>query len=118
MKTLTLTPASADACTRAPTPPTAHLAPAISYMAASDDYTEHQLCEVHGFKLADATHGRLNNSAPEHELIWVGIYGEGRWMRPEEVLELAAAMKHVANAHIERVANDHLAQLTAKGGAA
>lgn len=118
MQTPSVTPARADACTRAPTPPTAHLAPVISYMAASYDYTEHQLCEVHGFKVVDSTHGRLNNSAPEHELIWVGIYGEGRWMRPEEVLELAAAMKHVANAHIERVANSHLTKIAAKGGAA
>lgn len=118
MQLPSVTQPRADACTRAPTPPTAHLAPVISHMAASNDYTEHQLCEVHDFHLTDATHGRLNNSAPEHELIWVGIYGEGRWMRPEGVLELAAAMKHVANAHIERVANNHLAQLTAKGGAA
>lgn len=115
MQTPSVTPARADACMGTPPAPPAS---DISLPTASYDYTEHQVCEVHGFRVADSTHGRLNNSEPEHELIWVGIYGEGLWMRPEEVLEVAAAMKHVANAHIERVAKGHLAQLTAKGGAA
>jgi hypothetical protein len=116
--TPSVTPARADACTSALIqPPKSSLPPGYSRMAASNDYTEHQICELHGFALTDASHGRINNSAPERELIWVGIYGEGRWLRPEEVLELAAAMEHMANAHIERVANNHLAQL-GKGGAA
>lgn len=97
---------------------TAALAPVIGYLAASDDYTEHERTELHGVTITDSTHGRVNNSAPEHELIWVGIYGEGRWMRPEEVLELAAALKHVAHAHIERVAKDQLARLSKANGSA
>jgi hypothetical protein len=97
---------------------TAALAPVIGRLCASADYTEHQRVELHGFDITDATHGRINNSAPERELIWVGVYGEGRWLRPEEVLELAAALENVANAHIERVAKDRIAELGRKGGAA
>ncbi len=66
----------------------------------------HQDIEVHGFAINDATARQPEAHEYEgkgQELIWCGIYGEGRWLRPEEVLELADALRLVALAHINRV---------------
>ena len=66
----------------------------------------HQDIEVHGFCVTDVTPrypGANEYEGKGPELIWCGIYGEGRWMLPEEVMELAEALRLVAHAHIDRV---------------
>lgn len=67
-------------------------------------YVEHQCVDdIHGFRVCDATTGRVDSSN-RNRLIWVGYGGyEGRWMKPEEALQLAAAIEATAWAHIEMV---------------
>lgn len=63
-------------------------------------YVEHQLCEVEGFRVVDATATGLR---PHDDLVWVGYGGtEGRWLAPDRALTLAAAITKVANGNLAR----------------
>ncbi len=66
----------------------------------------HQDVVVHGIEATDRTvpnPGAYCYEGKGEDLIWVGCYGEGVWLRPEEVLEIAEALRLVAHAHIDRV---------------
>ena len=63
-----------------------------------DRYTEHSRAEAHGFDVVDAT-----PSAHHNDQIWVGIYGEGRWLTAHEALGLAATIERAASAQLERL---------------
>lgn len=68
------------------------------YLDQFKDYARHSVTTAHGFEALDVTTG-------DAELIWVGYSRSdgGRWMQPEEVLDLAAALENAAHAHIARV---------------
>lgn len=70
-------------------------------------YVELQHTELHGFTVTDCSMAnRWDTSAPRDELIWVGCNGEGHWLKPEEALELAAALEATSHAHIERISRE------------
>lgn len=61
-------------------------------------YTEHQLAEVEGFRVVDAT---ATGQRPHDDLVWVGCGGmDGRWLTPGKALALAAAITKVANSNL------------------
>lgn len=62
---------------------------------------DHERATLHGFDIADCEHP--NRCEGDRDLISVGLNGESRWMKAEEVLELAALLRHIAHAQIERV---------------
>lgn len=65
-----------------------------------DTYVEHQVMEVEGFRVVDAT---AIGSRPHDDLVWVGYGGmEGRWLTPSEALDLSAAIALVANSNLAR----------------
>lgn len=66
-------------------------------------YHEHTSVEVHDFRIADAT--TENRLGQPRELIWVGFYGEGRWLTASEAEELAGAVFGVAATHRARIAS-------------
>lgn len=67
------------------------------------EYFEHATEEVTGFSITDATSTGLR---PHDDVIWVGYRSEGRWLKPEEAIALADAIKRVANSHIARHDNN------------
>ncbi len=63
-------------------------------------YAEHQRLEVDGFQLVDAT---ATGPRAHDDLVWVGCGGlDGKWMKPEQALELAKAISTVANGNLAR----------------
>jgi hypothetical protein len=64
------------------------------------DRIDHVRTCVHDVEIRDSTVGA---NGCQRDLIWVGLYGEGQWLKAEEALTLAAALEHAANAQIERV---------------
>jgi hypothetical protein len=67
---------------------------------ADYSYAEHQVLEVEGFRVVDAT---AAGRRPHDKLVWVGYGGmEGRWITPEKALALAAAITAVANGNLAR----------------
>jgi hypothetical protein len=52
---------------------------------------EHSRVDVCGFEVIDCTHLSVN-------LIWVGSYGEGRWLTPAQARELADKILSAATA--------------------
>ena len=65
-------------------------------------YTEHNKASVAGFDVVDATGPKISSFGLDR-LIWVGIYGEGRWMTAAQAKELAAAILQVTAAHEQRL---------------
>ncbi|CAN7315421.1 hypothetical protein [Acidovorax delafieldii] len=65
----------------------------------SHRYTEHSRAEAYDFNVVDATPGPHCD-----DKIWVGIYGEGRWLTAHEALGLAATIERAAHARLERLA--------------
>lgn len=64
-------------------------------------YVEHSRTEAHGFEIADGTQG--GGTGFDHDdLIWVGVYGEGRWLTAAEAEELAGAIFGAAAIHRAR----------------
>lgn len=68
-------------------------------MTTTYRYTEHSRAEAYDFNVVDATPGPHCN-----DKIWVGIYGEGRWLTAHEALGLAATIERAARAQLERLA--------------
>lgn len=64
-------------------------------------YVEHTSLEVQDFRVCDTTQDDRFTGEPL-DLIWVGIYGEGRWMTAAEAEELAGAIFGVATTHRAR----------------
>ena len=65
-----------------------------------DTYVEHQVHEVEGFRVVDAT---ATGTRPHDDLIWVGYGGmDGRWITPEAALDLAAAINQTVAVHVAR----------------
>jgi hypothetical protein len=62
-------------------------------------YTEHQIAEVDGFCVVDATATGLR---PHDDLIWIGYGIEGRWITPAIAIELAETIKTVALSNLFR----------------
>jgi hypothetical protein len=62
---------------------------------------DHERATLHDFDILASEHP--NRCEGDRDLISVGLYGESRWMKAEEVLELAALLRHVAHAQIDRV---------------
>ncbi|MDO9236192.1 MAG: hypothetical protein Q7U28_09205 [Aquabacterium sp.] len=63
-------------------------------------YVEHQLLEVQGFRVVDAT---ATGPRAHDDLVWVGYGGvEGRWLSPEEAVSVAASIAKVVAAHVVR----------------
>lgn len=63
-------------------------------------YEEHQRIDVEGFSISDATATGLR---PHDDLIWVGYGGMGgRWLTPDEALQVASAIVSVAHSNLER----------------
>lgn len=66
-------------------------------------YVEHTNVEVQDFLIVDAT---TENALGEPlELLWVGAYGEGRWLTAAEAEELAGAIFGAAATHRARRAS-------------
>lgn len=64
------------------------------------EFIEYESKEVAGFLVADSQSKGLR---PHNDVIWLGYGGvNGRWMTPDELLELAEAIKTVVASHIER----------------
>lgn len=64
------------------------------------NYVEHLSLEVEGFRVTDAT---SSGTRPHDDLIWVGYGGmEGRWLSPEEAINVAATIAKVAVSHLVR----------------
>lgn len=68
-------------------------------MTTTYRYTEHSRAEAYGFDVVDAT-----PSSHHNDQIWVGIYGEGRWLTAHEALGLAATIERAASAQLKRLA--------------
>lgn len=65
-----------------------------------DTYAEHEVYEVNGFRVVDATDTGIR---PHDDLIWVGYGGrDGRWLSPSNALELAVAITKAANGNLSR----------------
>lgn len=65
-----------------------------------DAYIEHEIHEIEGFRVVDATSA---GSRPHDDLIWVGYGGmDGRWVSPSTALQLAAAITKAANSNLFR----------------
>lgn len=101
------TPASTPHQALAHLPGNAWLHPSLAQHAVDHgiDYIQQDI-EVHGFAISDQPTtpcgATVFGSGPDK--IWVGMGGmEGRWMLPEEVLELSRALMLVAHAHIQRM---------------
>lgn len=63
-------------------------------------YIEHQLWEVDGFRVVDAT---ATGRCPHDDLVWVGYGGmDGRWLSPAIALDLAAAITKAAKGNLAR----------------
>ena len=64
-------------------------------------YVEHQIHEVAGFKIVDAT---STGPRPHDDLIWVGVGGgmDGRWMSPQHAMELVGAIANAAFGNVQR----------------
>ena len=63
-------------------------------------YVEHQIIEVEGFRVVDAT---ATGPRPHDDLVWVGYEGmDGRWLSPENALTLAASIFKAANGNLAR----------------
>ena len=63
-------------------------------------YLEHQILEVEGFRVVDAT---ATGPRAHDDLVWVGFGGvEGSWLTPNQALVLAAAIAAVANGNLVR----------------
>jgi len=63
-------------------------------------YVEHQLVEVDGFRVVDATSTGLR---PHDDLVWVGYGGvEGSWITSDDALALAVAITTVATGNLVR----------------
>lgn len=69
----------------------------------SAPYTEHSRTNAGEFEIVSGTFndGCLKTGA----LIWVGLFGEGRWLMPAEAEELAGAIFGAAAAHRDRIAS-------------
>jgi hypothetical protein len=65
-------------------------------------YTEHQITEVEGFRVVDAT---ATGPRPHDDLIWIGYDGEGRWVTAATAIKIAAAITTVATSSIMRRAH-------------
>ena len=64
-------------------------------------YVEHQRTEAQGFEIVDAT--QSGGTGFDHDdLIWVGVYVEGRWLTADEVEQLAGALFGAAAIHRAR----------------
>ena len=67
---------------------------------AEHGYVEHQIIEVEGFRIVDAT---ATGPRPHDDLMWVGFGGmEGRWLSVEAALQVSAAIATVAASHVSR----------------
>lgn len=66
-------------------------------------HTAHFETEVQGFQVADYTTPNDTNTA-ELDLIWVGYFGEGRWLTREEAFQLAAAITTATDNQARRMA--------------
>lgn len=67
---------------------------------AQDTYVEHQVMEVEGFRVVDAT---AIGSRPHDDLVWIGYGGtEGRWLSPEDALALASAITKAVSGNLAR----------------
>lgn len=66
-------------------------------------HTAHFETEVLGFQVADYTTPNRDNTNTL-ELIWVGYFGEGRWLTREEAVQLAAAITTATDNHARRFA--------------
>lgn len=64
-------------------------------------YTEHARIEVQGFEIVDATQGG-GTTFDHDDLIWIGVFGEGRWLTAAEAEELAGAIFGAAAVHRAR----------------
>jgi hypothetical protein len=64
-------------------------------------FTEHSHAQAYGFDVWDVT-----PSAHHDDQIWVGIYGEGRYLTAHEALGLAATIERAARAQMERQAQN------------
>lgn len=65
-----------------------------------DGYEEHQILEVEGFRMVDAT---ATGSRPHDDLVWVGFGGmEGRWLTPDQALAVATGISAVAKGNLLR----------------
>ncbi|MDO9236183.1 MAG: hypothetical protein Q7U28_09160 [Aquabacterium sp.] len=63
-------------------------------------YVEHQIVEVEGFRMVDAT---STGPRPHDDVVWVGYGGmEGQWLTPDKALAVAAAITAVANGNLLR----------------
>jgi hypothetical protein len=66
-------------------------------------YIEHQRTEAQGFEIIDAT--QSGGTGFDHDdLIWIGVYGEGRWLTADEAEQLAGAIFGAAAIHRARTA--------------
>jgi len=65
-------------------------------------YVEHTNVEVQDFRIVDAT--TENCLGQPLDLMWVGCYGEGRWLTAAEAEELAGAIFGAAAVHRARTA--------------
>lgn len=66
----------------------------------NDTYVEHQVLDIEGFRVVDATATGVRS---HDDLLWVGYGGtEGRWLTPGQALTLAAAITAVANSNLVR----------------
>jgi hypothetical protein len=63
-------------------------------------YIEHTSVESQDFRIVDAT--TENALGDTLHLIWVGFYGEGRWLTADEAEQLAGAVFGVAAIHRAR----------------
>lgn len=66
-------------------------------------YIEHTNVEVQDFRIVDAT--TENRLGEPLDLLWVGVYGEGRWLTAAEAEELAGAIFGAAAIHRARIAS-------------
>lgn len=66
-------------------------------------YVEHTSVEVQDFRIVDAAMDSALGTPLD--LIWVGAYGEGRWLTATEAEELAGAIFGAATTHRARVAS-------------
>lgn len=68
----------------------------------SAPYVEHKRTEVVGFDIVVST---FNDGCQKSgDLIWLGVFGEGRWLTAAEAEELAGALVNAAAIHRARAA--------------
>lgn len=63
------------------------------------EYTEHKAVKVDVFEVVDAT---ATGERAHDDLIWIGCFGEGKWVSPERAMEFAKAIETVVEAHNAR----------------